>query len=243
MQFSGYSKIFRFDVFNSAKMAYENEKQKAENGEKPLNRPREWQRRRRKEEKQEKRKNWYKTGGYESIIFVAYTPQGKLKKAYEKEIKESVFKIKVVEKCGTKLKDIIHRKDPFKKDRCDREDCFICTSNGKGNCTRENITYTVTCLENCSDKDVYQGETGHNGYTRGLEHWKKFKNNVAESMLVKHCNLVHEGRTVNFRMDVKGTYHRDSTKRQIAEGLAIMDTPAQRLMNSKSEWNTPNMPH
>ena len=62
------------------------------------------------------------------------------------------------------------------------------------------------------------------------------------SMLLEHCNLAHDGRRVKFKMDVTGTYHRDSTKRQISEGLMIEKTPRTRLMNSKSEWNTPNMP-
>ena len=43
-------------------------------------------------------------------------------------------------------------------------------------------------------------------------------------------------------MDVTRTFHTDSTKRQIMEGLEIENTPKNRLMNSKSEWNTPSIP-
>ena len=147
MQFSGYDKEFRFDVFNSANKAYQVAQQRDESGEKPMHRRKEWERSRRKKEKLEKRKSWYKNNGTESVIFVPFTPGGKLKRAFEEEIKKSKFKIKVVEQTGTKLKDILHRKDPFKQDRCDRADCFVCTTGGKGNCSRENTSFQISCTE------------------------------------------------------------------------------------------------
>ena len=113
MQYSGYEKTFRFDVFNAATKAYKSAQQKDENGERPLHRPKEWERTRRKKELTEKKKSWYKGNGDESVIFVPCTPRGELKKAYEEEIRKSRFKIKVVEQTGTKVKDIIHKKDPF----------------------------------------------------------------------------------------------------------------------------------
>ena len=242
MQFSGYGKETRYDVFNSASKAYQIALQKNESGTRPLHRPKEWERVRRKKEKVEKKKTWYKTGGNESVLFVPYTPAEKLKKAYEEEIRKSKFKIKVVEQAGTKMKDILHKKNPFSRDECGREDCMVCTTGGKGNCSKENASYTISCTEDCQEKDQYQGETGFNTYSRGVEHIEKYNNNNPKSMLLEHCNLAHDGRRVNFKMDVTGTYHRDSTKRQISEGLMIEKTPRTRLMNSKSEWNTPNMP-
>ena len=242
LQFSGYDKEFRFDVFNSASKAYQIAQEKDHAGEKPMHRPKEWERSRRKKEKLEKRKSWYKNNGTESVIFVPFTPGGKLKKAYEEEIRKSEFKIKVIEQTGTKLKDILHKKDPFKQDRCDRENCFVCTTGGKGNCSRENASYRISCAEECQIKDLYDGETSYNCYTRGGEHLQKYLNNHPKSMLIEHCNIAHNGRRVGFKMDVTGTYHRDSTKRQIAEGIMIGNAKKSRCMNSKIEWNTPNMP-
>ena len=227
MQFSGYDKEFRFDVYNSANKAHQIEIQKDESGEKPLHRPKEWERSRQKKEKIEKRKTWYKNNGNESVIFIPYTPGGKLKKAYEEEIRKSKLKMKIVEQKGTKVKDILHKKNPFKQERCNREECFICTTNGKGNCAKENATYQISCAEECQNKDIYKGETGYNSYTRGAEHLQKYVNNDPESMLMKHCNIAHGGRKVNFRMDVTGTYHRDTTKRQISEGHQIDKTLKQ----------------
>ena len=62
-------------------------------------------------------------------------------------------------------------------------------------------------------------------------------------MLLKHCKDEHQGEKVKFKMDVSGYHHNnDSTKRQVTEGLEIQHNPDERLMNSKSLWNTPSMP-
>ena len=187
-------------------------------------------------------KSWYKNNGNESVIFVPCTPEEKLKKAYEEEIKKSRFKIKIVEKSGKKLKDTLHKKDPFKSEKCGKIDCFVCTTNGKGNCRKENVTYTIRCMEECDKKDIYYGETSYNAYTRGGEHLHKYNSKDPKSIMFQHDNLVHEGRKCKYQMSVTGTFHNDSTKRQIAEGVNIEKIPRERLMNSKNEWNTPNMP-
>ena len=123
-----------------------------------------------------------------------------------------------------------------------RQDCFVCTTGGKGNCSKDNVNYLISCTEECRQKDLYHGESSYNAYTRGSEHLQKYNKSSNDSMLLNHCNTVHDGRRVNFRMDVTRTFHNDPTKRQIMEGLEIENTPKNRLMNSKSEWNTPNMP-
>jgi hypothetical protein len=60
MQYSGYDKKFRIEVLRSALKAYERKK---------------WQ----------KQHKWYKKGGYESVIFIAATPNSTLKRQYERE--------------------------------------------------------------------------------------------------------------------------------------------------------------
>ncbi len=143
MQYSGHSKTTRYDVYQSAKKAYEHQLRKDETGEEPLYRPKTWRKTERKKEKREKRKNWYKANGTESVIFVPCTPDERLKKAFEEKIRASPFNIKVIEKSGKKLKDVLHKKNPFNKSKCERPDCFICTTNGKGDCTKENVTYKI----------------------------------------------------------------------------------------------------
>ena len=66
MQYSGYNQKFRYEVLNSALHAFEEMKKKDESGEQPLYQPKHWRRKERRAAKEEKRKNWYKRGGYES---------------------------------------------------------------------------------------------------------------------------------------------------------------------------------
>jgi hypothetical protein len=46
-------------------------------------------------EKRKKRDEWYRKGGYDSVIFEPATPGSELKRQYEKEIEEAGMKIKV----------------------------------------------------------------------------------------------------------------------------------------------------
>ena len=154
----------------------------------------------------EKKKSWYKSNGEESVIFVPYTPGGKLKKSYETEIRKSNFKIKVVEQSGTRITDVLHKKDPFKQDRCNKPDCFLCTTNGKGNCARENVNYRISCTEDCQNKDVYHGETGYNAYTRGEEHLQKYNKNNPE---------VNDGPTLQYRTRWKKSEVQDGRNRNV----------------------------
>ena len=96
MQFSGYNKEMRFDVYNSTRKAYQIKKEASLAGEMSLNRPKEWNRVGRKKLKEEKKKS-YRSNDNESVIFVSCTPNGGLKKKFEEEIRKSAFKIKVVE--------------------------------------------------------------------------------------------------------------------------------------------------
>ena len=244
LQFSGYDKEFRYDIYCAAKKGYQKLLDESNANIRPLHRPKTWKRSKRQLEKEEKKRSWYKRGGAESVIFVPCTPNEELKKKYEQEISKSGFNVKVVEKSGIKIKDVLHKKDPFKKTQCDRDDCFVCLYGGKGKglCNKENVTYKITCAENCGRKDVYQGETSYSGYTRGKEHLEKLRNRDPKSALFNHCQIEHNGNPVQFRMDITGTFHRDSTLRQITEGVEIQRTEQQRLMNTRSEWNSSLVP-
>ena len=125
LQYSGFDKEFRYDIVNAAKNAYKKIKQKVEKGERKLHRPKDWKRTERKLESRTKKNNRYKKGDSETVIFVPYTESSKLKKMYQNEIKKSNCKIKVIEKSGRTLKNILKKTNPFKEDRCKRQDCFI----------------------------------------------------------------------------------------------------------------------
>ena len=180
MQYSGYSKKFRYEVVHSALKAYKTRKKADQEGERPLHRPKEWRKDEREQEKMGKKSNWYKRGGNEAVIFVPATPNSQLQKEYKKEIKRQGFQIKVVEKTGVAIKRLLQKSDPFKPRQCEREDCPVCTTGGKGPCNRESVTYEIKCT-GCNN--VYVGETSRSAYTRGKEHSKSLSNKEERSAL------------------------------------------------------------
>ena len=80
-----------------------------------------------------------------SVVFVPHTYKSELAKRLrerlEKLEKLGSLKLKVVEKTGEKLVDLLHRSDAWSDMDCSREDCLICGSAGekerKGNAREE----------------------------------------------------------------------------------------------------------
>ena len=142
------------------------------------------------------------------VLFVPYTAGGELAKRYreaETELgKQTGIKLKIVEKSGTKLVDLLHRSDPWQGKDCERPLCLLCTTKqatGKRmrqDCTQRCIIYETWCLS-CEERDrkevedmdieedekrkkmkevvlhKYVGETSRSMYERGLEHLRDLK--------------------------------------------------------------------
>ena len=85
VQFSGYTKKFRYQVVRSALKAYDEIRSQHERGKRPLHRPYEWKRQERDAAKTTKKLGWYRKGGYESVIFVPSTPNSELQKEYQRQ--------------------------------------------------------------------------------------------------------------------------------------------------------------
>ena len=68
-----------------------------------LYRVREWNRKEREQQKAKKKRDWYKKGGYDSVIFLPATPALSLTKKCQGVIEESGLKIRVVETAGISL--------------------------------------------------------------------------------------------------------------------------------------------
>ena len=144
IQLSGYDQKFRYEVTKSAFNAYQAMMEKEERGIRPIQRPKDWQKAERMEQKEKKKKNWYKEGGFDSVLFFPTTPDGKLKKMYHHEIRNSGLRIKVIERTGKTLKSALQRTNPFKTRNCGRTNCFVCSTTGKENCETEYyLTYWV----------------------------------------------------------------------------------------------------
>ena len=194
-------------------------------------------------EKIRKKRTWYKDGGFDSVLFVPSTPGGELKHAYQKVITKSGHRIKVVEKTGTTLKRQLQVSNPFRPQQCGRDDCFVCSSGGGGNCHSEGITYEIGCEGGCGTGDEYKGESSGNAYTRGGEHLYNLRaRNVTNSPLWRHCRDIHGGEMQEFKMRVTGTFRNDAMLRQITEAVQIDNVEPNRLMNNRTEWNITRVP-
>ncbi len=97
LQFSGYNKKFRYHVADSGIKAFKHLIVQATEGVRPVNRPRDWSKEEREKEKKEKKTRWYKRDGFESVMFIPATPEGKLRKLYQQKAAEKGFHINVVE--------------------------------------------------------------------------------------------------------------------------------------------------
>ena len=234
LQFSGYSKRFRTEVWKSALKAYREIKRKDQEKEQPMYRNKKWKRNERERNRRTKKEGWYKKGGYKSIIFVPATPGSELKKKYECILRGTELGIKVIERTGTKLKHMIQRTNPFEKKKCKKEDeCFVC-ERGKGDCKKESVTYEIQC-DRCNY--IYVGETARTGHYRGRQHLQLLKNKQQDSVLYRHITEQHKEQTdqPQFKMTITGQY-RTALERQVMEAIRIEHTPREKRMNTREEW-------
>ena len=83
---------------------------------------------------------------------------------------------------------------------------------------------------------IYIGESGRNGYSRGLEHIDNLKTKDEEkSVLWLHCKDYHQSREdVKFTMRVEGAYN-EALERQLMERVKISNFGGQVLMNRRNE--------
>ena len=242
MQFSGYTKEFRFHVMSSAVKAHNTLIQKELNGDRPLYRSREWNKFERRQQKEQKKKDWYKEGDYDSVMFIPATPGSALKRCYDQIIRGEGLKIRVVEKAGMSLKRKLQRSNPFKPKICSRSNCFICTTGGDGPCDVAGVTYNILCKECVMVIAKYIGESSHTGYTRGAKHLDDLENKRVSCRAYEHVIEKHNGIVPEFQMNVTGVYRDDTMLRQISEAVRIRNSDPKNLLNNKSEWNIQNIP-
>ena len=106
MMRSGYPEEFRREVLESSIIGYRKQVAASESGEKPLYRPRDWNRQERSKRKMLKKGSWFRPA--DAVLFVPATPGAeladKVKEVVEEESKRLNFKVKVVERGGTTMK-------------------------------------------------------------------------------------------------------------------------------------------
>ena len=172
-----------------------------------------------------------------AAMFVPYTHHSKLAKCL-RELEFSLeniigHRLKVVEKAGNKLQDLLTSSNPWKGKMCDRPDCMLCdtkTRTGKflkQECSKRNLVYETKCYtceerelrkieENVKDekekekriKEIrvykYIGETARSVYERSSEHLSDMTQLKPCSHLLKHIVDVHEEEEIkNIKFNIK----------------------------------------
>ena len=200
-----------------------------------------WNFEERQKKKFDKKSNWWNSENskirYTSVLFVTPTPGSVLAKELRKREmelnKNSQERVKIVERGGLKIKDILGTKTPFDIPKCVQKNCPLCTNStyivsssedSKIPCNSNNVGYRWrcwTCKENNSIK-VYEGETGRSARVRGLEHVKELEKKKKTSVLYKHVKNEHNGENVKFKMEITQKFQ-DALSRQANEAVRIFN--------------------
>ena len=210
-------------------------------------RPREWMEEERRLAKAKKKVNWAKKQADQNELgrapLIICPSAGNLTAEIKKVCLEfgasQNIKVPVFLRGGRRLSTLV-KAEPMASKLCGRDNCFPCISGGGGDCEKSSIGYKLECLE-CPGADLtatYEGESGRNGYSRGLEHVAALEGRQETSPLWKHCEIQHKGRIVGFKMTCLRSF-RSAFLRQTNEGVRIVSSKSDICMNSRSEWHQP----
>ena len=165
-----------------------------------------------------------------AVLFVPYTVGSilakRLREAEENLLLSTGYKLKIVERSGSKLEDLLHRSDPFKGQDCDRPGCLLCETknytgkNGTQECSKRSLVYKIYCIT-CKERDIekikervgpdkkkqeeeikkmrlhlYIGETSRSCYERTQEHQNDMQQLKPSSHMLQHVLDQHEGEPI-----------------------------------------------
>ena len=159
-----------------------------------------------------------------AVMFVPHTPGSelarKLRENEENLVKITKTKVKIIERAGTKLQDLLTRSNPWKGSDCMRTNCILCFTksrtekNKSQDCHQRNIVYETRCL-NCEEQELnrileqeipdqdkkneqakiklykYIGESSRSCYERGWEHINDLTQLKSSSHMLKHVLTKH----------------------------------------------------
>ena len=206
-----------------------------------------------------------------AVLYVPYTPNSELAKELRKveDMMElmSGMRIKIVEKSGVQLKNILVKTNPWAGADCGREDCLPCQTKketGQGAdkpCHRRSCIYETWC-ETCLERDQktaeddgedpekvpkykYIGETSRSSHLRGKNHQDDARLFDSGSHILKHFldkHLEDRPEDMVFRMKVLH-FKKSAYERQVHESVLIQQNRGHHhLLNSRSEFNRCSLP-
>ena len=153
-----------------------------------------------------------------------------------------VSKVRIIERNGHTVGQMLMNKSPWKKSKCQNQECVPCV-NDPGSCRKRNCVYKIVCV-NCalhSVSTIYIGETHRTYADRNFEHTQAIKSLNTAYATVKHHLEHHSDREPHFTFHFVASYQ-SSLERQIRESLAIENINCDIPMNLKGEWGGNNIP-
>ena len=160
-----------------------------------------WNAEGRREEKRQKAR-WYEKDGSDATFFVCATPNSELAEECRGVFKKSGLKVKVIEKTGKIMKEMLVKSDPFKEIRCNKNNCEACLVGDNINCKARDVLYKMSCQGINKDGNQcqnihYDGETSRSIGERFQEHVSKYnhaKPSVRKtSVFYDHVQKDHNG--------------------------------------------------
>ena len=239
MQFSGYSALERAKTYKKANKRFNTMLERDRLGTTPLYRHKEWNRVARDKEKWKKQRSWFrgKRKQYETTLFIDATPHSALAKDLQKTLNKAGLPIRVIEKAGTSIKQLLSRSNPFRSETCSDASCAVCSrANKVTNCKTRECLYELKC--ECGES--YIGETSRSAKERISEHFASMTSQSGDSVLKRHMNSQHGGIQKAVKVEVLATYPDDAMGRQVAESIYI--NTLKPHINAKEEWGNKNQP-
>ena len=252
LKLSGYPEGFRSQIISEGLAGFFNTVRKRQVSGVQLNRPSEVIRSQRRRTNSA---NWFKKGGsvYDSVLFVPATTHSALARMLQEHEQTNTqgraSRIKIVEKAGVSMKNMLAPNNPWGVTRCKDPKCFPCSSSTgpmKLSCRTPGIVYNIICTvcEKEGIAAIYIGQSGKNAYTRGGEHVDLFLAGNSSHCMAIHHRVHHPDLprdTSHYRM-IPVRFFKAPVDRQICEALDIYNCKVDILMNSGSEWNAGRLP-
>ncbi|KAL5260856.1 hypothetical protein ACHWQZ_G003271 [Mnemiopsis leidyi] len=147
--------------------------------------------------KRQRKRHKTQTSDNTAILKLPYINEATSRK-FRDAVKHSELTVKIVEKPGRRLKDLLTDSRPLDKAKCTNKNCRTCESLSpsldNGDCMSRNTIYKITCtLDNCLE--TYGGKTYRPLYHRFDEHYRSAANPTAKSYvdkpLAKHYRDKH----------------------------------------------------
>lgn len=160
----------------------------------------------------------------EGVIFLQHTKNSELARNIRKRLQDiekvTKVRIKLVERTGSKIVDILHKSDAWSGEDCFRDDCWPCASAGeegvKSSCKRRSVLYETYC-ETCEDesdshiKKNEEKEENLNG--ENIESENKRKRNIEKEERKDEKSLKLKRQNRDYRVKYLGDTWRTAYER------------------------------